>query len=346
VTIRPSVLRNVRVEDIELDRDNPRIKQWMEMYEDPTPEQIFQALGAGSDDDADSSVTFEKLRQSIVTNGGVIQPVILNETADGRLVCIEGNTRVAIYRDFLSRGKGEDWETIPALVHRGLDAAGIDAVRLQVHLVPPRGWDAYAKAKYLNYLRNEEHLPFGAIVDYAGGRQREVIESINAYEDMERYYRPQLPSDGNFDAKKFSGFVELQKPGIKEAILKSGFGYADFAQWIIDERLYPLNMVRVLPRILKHDDARKLFLKPKKDGGGARPAAAILERPDVSKALSDADIGTVARALNIRILKMPFQESLAIKQDPGGETAQELVQALENLRSFLGQLGLDPEPAG
>ena len=261
--IHPSVLRSVPVESIELDRDNPRIKQWLEMYPNPTTEQIFQALGAGSDDGAESSsTTFEKLKQSILTNGGVIQPVILNETEDRRLVCVEGNTRVAIYRDFLAQGKSGHWSTIPALVHRGLDAAGIDAVRLQVHLVPPRGWEPYAKAKYLNYLRNEEHLSFG---------QNRGLRRWSIQRKLSRRFRPTrtwsatigqlIPSDGNFDTKKFRGFVELQKPGIKEAIFAARFTLTDFAHWIYEERIYPLAMVRRLPHILRHDEARKVFLK-------------------------------------------------------------------------------------
>ncbi len=155
---------------------------------------------------------------------------------------------------------------------------------------------------------------------------------------MERYYRPIIPSDGNFDEKKFSGFVEFQKPGVKEAILATGFTYTDFAHWIFDERLYPLNTVRLLPRILKNDEAKKTFLKE-----GARKAANVLERPDVSKALTDADVASLARGLSLRILKMSFAESQAIKQDPGGETAQELIQVLDNLRGLLGMLGLDSE---
>ena len=93
----------VAVDDIELDRSNPRIRKFLEMYGDePTPEQIFLALGAGNDDDTGSSTstTFEKLKQSIITNGGIIQPVILNRRSNGSLVCVEGNTRVALYKHF------------------------------------------------------------------------------------------------------------------------------------------------------------------------------------------------------------------------------------------------------
>ena len=79
--VNSGVLSSIVVEDIELDRSNPRIRKFLEMYGDqPTPEQIFLALGAGNDDDSgnSTSTTFEKLKQSIITNGGIIQPVILN----------------------------------------------------------------------------------------------------------------------------------------------------------------------------------------------------------------------------------------------------------------------------
>lgn len=335
--LNPGSLRSVPVMDIELDVENPRIRKWLEMYPDPTPDQIYLALGSGSDDESESSTTFEKLKQSIITNGGVILPVILNETSDGRIVCIEGNTRVAIYRDFLAQKRPGNWESIPALVHKSLDRGGIEAVRLQVHLVPPRGWEPYAKAKYLSHLRDHEHLPFSEIMDYAGGRQKEVYEAINAYADMENYYRDVVPDDGSFDTKKFSGFVELQKPGIKEAILSASFTLHDFARWVFEEKIYPLNTVRMLPRILKHEEARKVFLKE-----GARKAAMVLEKPDLSKTLMDADVTQLARALNIKILKMPFVEMQSLRQDPGGDSAQELVQALENLQGLLEQLDLAP----
>jgi hypothetical protein len=94
--IGAGVSEQVAVSDIQLDYNNPRIKKFIEMYgEHPTAEQISQALGAGGDDEGGGSgTTFDKLKNSILTNGGVIQPVILNRQRDGTLVCIDGNTRV------------------------------------------------------------------------------------------------------------------------------------------------------------------------------------------------------------------------------------------------------------
>lgn len=101
--INSGVLDSVPVAEIELDRTNPRMRKFLEMYGDaPTSEQIFLALGAGGDDDGGgTSTTFEKLKNSILTNGGVTQSIIMNRRQDGTLVCIEGNTRVSLYRSSL-----------------------------------------------------------------------------------------------------------------------------------------------------------------------------------------------------------------------------------------------------
>ncbi|MBY2941839.1 hypothetical protein HFN97_20580 [Rhizobium laguerreae] len=329
---------NVPVDQIELDRTNPRIRKFLEMYGDsPSPEAIFLALGAGNDDEpnASSSTTFEKLKQSIITNGGIIQPVILNRRKDGSLVCVEGNTRVALYKDFLKSELKGSWTHIPALVHDEIDDASVHAIRLQIHLVGTRPWDPYSKAKYLHDLRTQEHLPFATIVDYCGGRQSEVVESINAYSDMERYYRSVTDEDGEFDTTRFSGFVELQKPGIKQAINGAGFDCYDFAKWIRDNKLHPLQKVRILPRVLKNEKAREAFLKH-----GIKRAEALLDKPDLTKTLQEAEIGQLARALVTRIAVLQYDEQQRIKADPGGETAQALIDAQLELSKLLEWLQL------
>ena len=327
----------IPVEEIELDHSNPRIRKFLEMYGDnPTPEQIFLALGAGNDDETDrqDGPTFQKLKQSIITNGGIIQPVILNRRADGTLVCIEGNTRVALYKDFLKSGMRGSWSTIPALVHDQIDDAAVHAIRLQVHLVGPRPWDPYSKAKYLHELRHQEHLPFSTIIDFCGGRQTEISTFINAYVDMEDYYRPIIADDGDFDTTRFSGFVELQKPGIKQAIAQAGFDHTDFAVWIRDGKLFPLRTVRVLPRILRNAKAREIFLK-----SGAREAEAVLDKPEIDKNLQEADLGQVARALSEKLATLPYEQYQRLRTNSTGDTVQALLYAQENLSDFIMNLG-------
>jgi hypothetical protein len=325
------VLKMVPVAEIELDRTNPRIRKFLDMYPNaPTAEQMYLALGAAGDDESESSTSFEKLRNSIQTNGGIIHPVILNRRADGKLVCIEGNTRVAIYKTFIEGKVAGNWIVIPALVHEQMDDNQADAIRLQVHLVGTRPWDPYSKAKYLHHLRTRAMLPFSRIVDFCGGRQKDVLESINAYSDMEKYYRPVVPDDGSFDTSRFSGFIELQKPGVKEAIAKAGFTLTDFAQWIHEEKLYPLYTVRSLHRILANPKAREIFLK--KD---AKKAMEVLDRPDLDKALGDATIDQLAQALSRTIYALPWIEAEKLRKDPGSPLAQNLNETLTALTGLL-----------
>ena len=72
------------IDDVELDTGNPRIAKFLEMYSgEPTAEQLFIALGAGGDEkETETGPTFNKLKQSIITNGGIIQPIFVNRSAD------------------------------------------------------------------------------------------------------------------------------------------------------------------------------------------------------------------------------------------------------------------------
>lgn len=327
--VAPGAFQMVPVADIHLDRNNPRIRKFLEMYpEDPSADQFYLALGAAGDEEGESSTTFEKLKSSIQTNGGIIQPVILSRKK-GKYLCVEGNTRVALYRKFHAEKVKGTWTHIPALVYESMEDIQVDSIRLQVHLVGTRQWDPYSKAKYLHHLRDVKAMPLGTLVEFCGGREKEIVQSISAFSDMESYYRP-IVEEGNFDTSRFSGFVELQKPGIKQALVEAGFSVGDFAKWIKEEKLYPLNTVRLLPRILRNAKARDAFLK-----FDARRAAGLLERPELTKALADANLAQVASALTQIIYQLPWHEAEKLRKDPNGVEAQLLYEALDSIRGVL-----------
>jgi hypothetical protein len=328
-SVTPKHFQLVRVSDIVLDRDNPRIKKFIEMYGDnPSPEAFYLALGAAGDEEGQNSATFEKLKNSIQTSGGIIQPIILNRKKR-KYVCVEGNTRVALYKKFQEdRVKGQ-WTHIPSLVYESMEDFQVDSIRLQVHLVGTRQWDPYSKAKYLHSLRNEKSMPLAMMVEYCGGREKEVVESINAFSDMEKYYRP-IVQEGNFDTSRFSGFVELQEPKIKQAIAESGFTITDFATWIRDKKLHPLHTVRLLPRILRNTKAREAFLKY-----DAQRAAELIDRPGSSKALAGASLSQLALALTQKIYALSWPEAEKLRSDPKSESAQLLNETLDAVSGLM-----------
>ena len=322
------------IKDIHLDFENPRIKQWTEMYgDDLQPEHIYLALNVGSTGESSSAPTFQSLEQSIRTHGGIIHPILVNRHSEGRLVVIEGNTRLAIYRRFLEKGYGGNWDTIPTMVYEKLDQAHVDAIRLQSHLVGPRPWDPYSKAKYLHHLRNTEHLTMAQVVDYCGGRQREVQTYLAAYEDMEKYYRVKLESDDQFDASRFSAFVELQRPNVKRAILNASFDYFDFAEWVIKPLIYPLNTVRQLPQILANKRAIEVFLRD-----GAREAIKLLDAPVADDLLKDAPLEALAREISRRVRSMQFSEAKQLREESDGPKVLTLIEARDELTDLCAEI--------
>lgn len=316
------------VQQLIMDVENPRIARIIEQYgPEPTAEQINLALGVGSSSGEEASgTTFQSLRESIKTHGGVIHPIIVNKTSADRLVVIEGNTRVAIYKEFIDRGVPGEWNTIPAIVYVKLEKTDIDAIRLQAHLVGPREWEPYSKAKYLNHLSTTECLPINTIVDYCGGRKEEVIRYIEAYNDMEKYYREVLKDDGEFDASRFSAFVELQNPRVERAIISHNFTLTDFARWVHEKLVYPLSTVRDLPRILQNQESRAIFLKE-----GAKEALKVLVRAE-DPDLRNLNMDSLARALIDRLRNISFQEVKDLRSDPDGEKARNLIELFEELK--------------
>lgn len=324
---RPSEYKLLPIDSLELDKTNPRIRKWLEQYGDsPSFEQMLLALGAGtSDPESGSTVTFQSLKESIRAHGRISTPIIVLALPDDRYRVVEGNTRVAIYRSFKEDGIKGDWDAIPAIVHSELTPREIDSIRLQCHIVGPRPWDPYSKAKYLDALLNTENRPLSDIVDQCGGGQKEILEYVEAYREMEKYYRPILESDGDFDPTRFSSFKELQAPPVRQAILETNFSFADFAVWVRDRRIDPQNTVRALPRILRNPQARAKFLAV-----NAREALKLLDVPP-SPALASITLEHLLQTLIERLNVIPYADVKQLKADPGCQKAQLLFEANETL---------------
>lgn len=322
------------VETLVLDVSNPRVARYIEMYDGlVTDDQMNLALGAANYQQGENTTTFQSLRASIRTHGGVIHPILVNRKTENRLVVVEGNTRALIYRQFRGDDNSGKWDKIPAIVYEQLDEKEIDAIRLQAHLVGPRQWDPYSKAKYLDYLSNSEHLTTDQIVDFCGGQRTEVHRFIDAYNDMEEHYRPLLASDDQFDPTRFSAFLEMQAPRIKEALVTSRHTTTDFATWVKDRLLYPSDRVRKLPAILANPRAQQVFLTH-----GAREAEKVLDSPSTVEALEDATLIQLLDALSSQIARMTYQDLLRLREDLNSPENHALTEARDQLTQLCGDI--------
>ncbi len=293
---------------IELDKSNPRIANYLATHDEKDITSELMALLLGTTSDSCAS-----LRQSIEANYGIIHPIVVNKRSDGTYVVIEGNTRLQIYKDFRKENKPGNWDTIRCLVYDDIDSEEMHKIRLQAHLVGPREWDPYSKAKYLNYLANVEHMPMASLISFCGGSSKasEIKNMIAAFNDMEKFYRPLCDDDTQFDIKKFHGFVELQRSSVIESLTLNGYTKTDFSQWVIDEKFSILQDVRRIPEILKSKKATEVFLKS--DTASAKKILAVEEL--TSDKLKDIPYELLAKELSKRLQNILLADIHHLRSD-------------------------------
>lgn len=302
------------VENIEFDKSNPRIADLLDAYDPPSPEIVYLALRPGDQ-------KYAELKQAIKTNKGIIHAIIVH-SIDGRYVAIEGNTRLAIYKELCEQEpENERWKHIPCIVRERMDQSDIDAVRLQAHLVGVRNWTPFAKARYLFRLSQEQHMPLNQLVDYCGGNMLEVQRNIDAYRQMIDIYRPILEEQGReLNTRKFSTFLEAQSDPIRRALVQNNFTERDFATWVAEGKFEPRQeLVRILPDVLNDQRAREVFFDR-----GAAAAEKYLDNPSLAKELANASLVTLCSAIQNKIKDIRIYERDEIR---GNQDAIETVRS-------------------
>lgn len=321
------------INEVELDKDNPRIRGALEKYGDKlTPERLHFALKTSGDDATSATSGFYKLQQSIKNYGGIEDAIKVIEK-DGKKICIDGNTRLAIYREFQKTDVPGNWDTISSILIDNASVADVEKIRITAHLVGARAWHAYDKAKYLAELYIDKAMSIEDIIDLCGSSDKDIRIQIEAFHEMNDHYRKRLENEGDFDHTRFSGFVELQKHGIKDAIFSAGFGLDDFGDWIKNHQIRRLEYVRKLPKVLSDKDAKQAFIT-----GGANSISNALqivndkyksEDPDTAK-LSNATLSSLVHTLNKKISTLPFNEVMELKEN------SKLLDDLDELSTNIG----------
>lgn len=332
---------HISIDEIDYDAENPRIQLAFDQGREKNDATIRLALGAEPpDEDTSHGTTIQGLRRSILANGGIIQPIIVKKKDDGRYVVVEGNTRLMIYREYRDRGFKGDWTKIPAVCHDDIDQFAIDSIRLQSHLVGPRQWSPYSKARYLAQLQKSGEMPWEDVISFCGGNTAEITELVSAYYDMEDFYRPIIVKEaGKFDPTRFSTFVVLQQRRISGALIDAGYSKHDYAAWVHTKKIFPSQDARQLARILKNDKAHEIFLR---DGSkAALNFLNALKEDEDDRKLGDAPLELLAKEILQRLLKMTREEEAELRSNPDGDVALVLVQLESELEVLCGAIRSD-----
>ena len=336
-----STYRPIPTDQIVFDEQNPRIKVALEKYGDKLDEQRIRFALQTASEGSSTVSSFRSLKDSIRAARGISIPIVVRPDKD-LFVCVDGNTRLAIYQELNEEGAPGDWTAISCLILTEPTPTDIETIRVTAHLVGAREWPAYEKARYLYYLRNVEFMDYDELIARCGGNKNTITQQIDAYHDMNEFYRD-VNSDDAFKVDRFSGFVELQKADIKDSIYSAGFDLHDFGRWIRGGHIYRLADVRKLPRVLADDQATDVLVN-----GGIRSienAIGIAEanrhnyvRPSpLDTSVANADMATLAEALLKRIKSLPREDYVALR-DRQYETADQDIDTLSDLAEHLHDL--------
>ena len=336
--MKQAKLMSLPIDSIKLDEENPRIKQCLENYTTVTPEAIALALWDSGDGDAATS--YRVLRDSIKDSGGIIHPIVVNHEDNGEYVAIEGNTRLQIYKDFVQKNVPGEWSQITALVYEGLTKVEKHSIRLQSHLVGPRDWDPYSKAKYLYQLSEIEMLPMNSIVNMCGGNKNEITKAIDAYKYMKMYYEPYAKSRGlEPDTRDYSKFREHENARIKSAIQHKGYPENQFAKWVVDENIDKAQSVRLIPAIMRNKEALDTFLK-----GNLTEAETVLRAAELSNAdLSQYPYEVLSGELFKQLMTLPATEVDELANNPDKAMKRDSLERLKSKLDFIINMIIEQE---
>lgn len=338
---------------IELDPENPRIRAAMERQgiENPTEEQLSFHLSAATSGLGSGGHGYRRLRESIRSAGQACQPVSLIRLApplpNGRkYMCLDGNTRVAIYRELANQAVPGNWTTINAEIIEPENekdrACSIEQIRMISHIVGAREWSAYRQAKYLYELRNKHLFSWEHIVGLCGGQvnRAALTEDMAAYELMEDYRAEvaRVPN-GHFNEHRFSAYLELVKIGGVDLLESHEMGADDFHNWVANGVLTKDEQVRHLRSVLADAEAKAILCEGRP--GGLQEAIdhvqdkrrADRHRTEHAEHLRSASLLDLARALSNRVGATTLTEITHLEKRP-----EELKEIVTRLREGAGKL--------
>ena len=245
-------LVEVAPDEVVLDPQNPRIGFSMRQLSEDERSDAACSLLLTSQEET------EALKRSIVSSGGVQEPIFLR--ADGRVA--EGNRRVVAVRAALEEYPGDArFARIPAwTIPADTPEPVIQDLLNEVHLGSVRGWAPYERALQMKGL-----IDGGLIEEEVAERYRmeprEVKQQLAAVDFMNEMYFPITADPTNPDHRsKFSYFLEFYKNGKIQAHQAALPDLKErFARWVRDGRLDTGVRVRRLAKILDSEEATRLL---------------------------------------------------------------------------------------
>jgi hypothetical protein len=273
----PLTRERVPVALLRLDPRNPRIQYLIGRYVGDIPDQKLDELLWDKEQ-------VKALAQSILQNGGVFDPIIVQRNGDGFIVR-EGNSRTVALRHLAAKHEGDDrFTTVPAMVFDDrLSEEDLAVLLADLHVTGKIRWDAYEQAKHVSELYHGYGKTYEWLSTHLRLSKSRITQDLKAYEWTTTYLKHH-PDPKNLE--KFAFFQELaRKKELANRYANEPSFRQEFDQWLAEDRLTASAQVRQLEQVLANDGARKQL-----DEAGFEAAATVLikDDPALASGLYDA----------------------------------------------------------
>ncbi|HLK65970.1 MAG TPA: hypothetical protein VKU19_21190 [Bryobacteraceae bacterium] len=265
----PYIRAVVGVNECVLDPQNPRI-QFL----------IGQRAGGVSECDLEELIwekdAVKALGQSILQNGGVYEPVIVQRRG-ARFLVREGNCRTVVCRRLLEQRPNDTrFNTMPAMIFDvELTEEDLAILLADMHVSGKLRWDAYEQAKHVSDLFHVYGKTYEWLSNHLRLSKGKIRELLEAYQTTTEYLSLH-PTPGN--VRKFAVFHEMtKKKDLRERFKCDSRFKQSFHKWVDEERISDSRQVRDLPMILANAEAVKAL-----DQLGFEEAQKVLVREDPS----------------------------------------------------------------
>lgn len=160
--------------DLKFYIENPRVYSVLRSHNDTPSQAEIEELMMNMEH-------VKQLKQSIESNGGLIDPLIVRA---GDNVVLEGNSRLAAYR-MLCRIDPVKWGKVKCTVlPADIDDSSIFALLGQYHIVGRKDWSPFEQAGYLYRRKTETRFPVESMAKELGITAGDAKKFILVYEFM------------------------------------------------------------------------------------------------------------------------------------------------------------------
>ncbi len=242
----------IEIDKLKFLTDNPRVYAVVYSepnFEDESPDEQQKIIY----DKLSQEPSVKNLKPDIQRHGGLMEPILVRWD---RMEVIEGNSRLAVYRQLHEQYPDQDWGLIHCNIVKELTELQQAAFLSQIHVKGKTQWSAYEKANFA-YVRYERKMEVEDIAELLRETSQEIQKRIDVIEMIKE----------NNDTKRrhFSYYdVIVRNPDILNAIKNNKLPnlLSDIKNLGSDEEnndFNALDMRKKLPAILRKSNVLKKY---------------------------------------------------------------------------------------